>query len=103
MKLIQVNYKREQVSTAPDLMARLTESANRMATLPGLVWKVWGYDDATLSYSGFYLFDNEASARAFGDGRMIESLSSQEDVSEIRVTYFDVDERLTHITRGPLG
>jgi hypothetical protein len=70
--------------------------------VPGLVWKLWSYDDDEQTAASVYLFDSEESARAWGDGPMKPALSSHEGIGDIEVSYFDVDEDLSAITRAPL-
>jgi len=44
---------------------RAREVAARIAETPGLVWKIWGLDDATGEGTSLYLFRDAASAAAF--------------------------------------
>ena len=52
---------------------------------------------------GLYLFDSEEHARAWGDDMLHASLGHMPGVSDIETRYYDVDERLSAITRGPLA
>ena len=49
---------------------------------------------------GIYLFDTEEHARVWGDEMLPNSLGRLPGLSEVDARYFDVDERLTAITRG---
>jgi Putative mono-oxygenase ydhR len=102
MKLLQVNYSRERGQDFPEQTEYLLSAAERIAGVPGLQWKVWIYDDAKHAAGGIYLFDSEEQARAFGDS-IPESLGKLPGVSDIDRRYFDVDERLSEITRGPVA
>ncbi len=103
MKLLQVNYRRERGQDDADQAEHLLGAAERIAGLPGLQWKVWIYDDAREAAGGIYLFDTEENARRWGDEMLPASLGRLQGVSEIDARYFDVDERLSAITRGPVG
>src|SRR5690349_15846860 len=103
MKLLQVNYRRERGQDDPEQSEHLLAAAERIAGLPGLQWKVWIYDDSEQAAGGIYLFDTEEHARLWGDQMMPSSLGSLLGVSEISARYFDVDERLSAITRGPVA
>lgn len=48
--------------------------AERIAATPGLVWKIWGLDDATGEGAGLYLFRGPASAAAFAGGPVLGAL-----------------------------
>ena len=103
MKLLQVNYRRERGQDDAEQAERLMGAAERIAGLPGLVWKIWIHDDAQGAAGGIYLFDSEEHARAWGDEALPASLGRLPGVSGIEARYFDVDERLSEITRGPLA
>jgi hypothetical protein len=102
MKLLQVNYGRERGQDDHEQTEHLLGAAERISGLPGLQWKLWIYDDARHAAGGIYLFDTEEHARAFGDEMLPASLGRLPGVSEINAQYFDVDERLSEITRGPI-
>ena len=103
MKLLVVRYGRQLGHDDPDQARGFTAAAEKIAEVPGLVWKLWSYDDAEQKAASIYLFEDEESARAWGDGPMKPALSSHEGISEIEVSYFDVDEELSAITRAPLA
>jgi hypothetical protein len=102
MKLLQVNYRRELGQNDPQQAEHLLGAAERISGLPGLQWKIWIYDDAQSVAGGIYLFDTEEHARKWGDEMLPGSLGRLPGVSDIQPRYFDVDERLSEITRGPL-
>lgn len=102
MKLLQVNYRRERGQDDPQQSEHLLSAAERISGLPGLQWKVWIYDDSQQAAGGIYLFDTEEHARTWGDEMLPASLGRLPGVSDIEAKYFDVDERLSEITRGPL-
>ena len=102
MKLLLVRYGRQRGHDDPDQARSFHHAAEKIAGLPGLVWKLWSYDDSAHVAASIYLFDSEEHARAWGDGAMKPSLGSHPGISDIAVSYLDVDEQLSAITRAPL-
>lgn len=102
MKLLQVNYRREHGQDNAEQAEHLLSAAERISGLPGLQWKIWIHDDSHEAAGGIYLFDTEDHARAWGDQMLPASLGRLPGISKIEASYFDVDERLSEITRGPL-
>ena len=103
MKILQVNYRRERGQGDAEQAARLQQDAEKIAQIPGLMWKVWIYDDEQQRAGGLYLFDSEEQARAFGDGILPGALGSLPGVDDIDARYYDVDEQLSAITRAPIS
>ncbi|MGN6868015.1 MAG: YdhR family protein [Solirubrobacteraceae bacterium] len=103
MKLLQVNYRRERGQDDHEQSEHLLGAAERISGLPGLQWKIWIYDDSRRAAGGIYLFDNEEHARTWGDEMLPNSLGRLPGVSDIETRYFDVDEQLSSITRGPVA
>jgi hypothetical protein len=103
VKLLQVNYRREHGQGNREQAESLLSAAEKISGLPGLQWKIWIYEDSEGAAGGIYLFDTEEHARAWGDDMLPGSLGELPGVSEIEARYFDVDERLTEITRGPVA
>ena len=102
MKLLQVNYRRELDQGGSEQADRLLGAAERISGPPGLQWKIWIYDDSKNAAGGIYLFDTEEHARAWGEQALPASLGRLPGVSAIEARYFDVDDRLSAITRAPL-
>ncbi len=103
MKLLVVRYARRLPSEDSDQARAFLAAAEKIARLPGLVWKLWGYDDAERAAESVYLFETEAHARSWGDGPLRAALGSHPGIGDIEVSYFDVDERLSEVTRAPLA
>ena len=103
MKLLVVRYGRRLGSGDPEQAKAFLAAAEKIAGLPGLVWKLWAYDDAEHVAESVYLFESEEQARAWGDGPMRSALASHPGISDIEVRYYDVDERLSAVTRAPVA
>jgi hypothetical protein len=103
MKLLVVRYGRQLESDDPEQARGFLAAAEKIAGLPGLQWKLWGYDDSEHVAESIYLFDGDEHARAWGEGPMRSALGSHPGISDIEVRYYDVDERLSAVTRAPLA
>lgn len=103
MKLLVVRYGRQLGRDDTEQARAFLEAAEKIAGLPGLRWKLWGYDDSEHVAESVYLFDTDEHARAWGDGPMTSALGSQPGISDIEVRYYDVDEQLSAVTRAPLA
>ncbi len=116
-KILQVNYKFpkpiKEVSKEEmeKLMSLAVEGAKHIATVPGLRRKIYLNNPKTGEVGGIYLFDDEASLKAylegpimtqrkagkFGDGVRVIS-----PIADVTIKQFDVMDELTKITRGPV-
>ena len=102
MKLLVVRYGRQLGRDDPEQARAFLAAADKIATLPGLVWKLWGYDDSEHVAESIYLFETGEQARAWGDGPMKSALGSHPGIGDIEVRYYSVDEQLSAVTRAPL-
>ena len=76
MKLLQVNYDCALPQDDAHRAEALMSAAYKIAQLPGLIWKIWIYNDEAQVAGGLYLFDTETDARSWGDGPMEPVLSA---------------------------
>jgi hypothetical protein len=102
MKLLVVRYGRARGHDDAEQARGFLAAAEKIAGLPGLRWKLWGYDDSEHTAESIYLFDTAEHARAWGDGPMKSALASHPGISDIEVRYYDVDEQLSAATHAPV-
>jgi len=76
MKLLLVRYGRQLGSDDPEQAGAFLTAAEKIAGLPGLIWKLWSFDDSQHRAESVYLFDSDEHARAWGDEPMRGALSS---------------------------
>jgi hypothetical protein len=100
-KLLQVNVKFS--ASKADLEAAWLPAAQPIADTPGLRWKVWLMNEAQHEAGGIYLFDNEGAAQSYIDGPIVAALKASPVISNIDAKLFDVMERHTATTRGPVN
>lgn len=82
-----------------DLVKPFTDYANAMRTVPGLVFKTWIRDGATLG--GFHVFEDRAAAEAYLAGDMVAGLTSNPAFSDFEIRHYEVLGELSSITRTP--
>ena len=99
-KILQINV-RFKVSAA-ELAKEFEAAAVPIAQVPGLQWKVFGMDEERSEGAGIYLFEDDASLKAYIEGPIIARMKSLEAFSDITMKHFDVVEGATAITRGPV-
>ncbi len=75
--------------------------AESIANEPGLRWKIWTENAETKMAGGIYLFDDMASAQAYAE--MHTARLQGFGVTGIRALFFEVNESLTQIDRGPIS
>ena len=79
-------------------LADSREAINIIASIEGLIWKVWTENHETGEAGGVYLFENEPALHAYLAAK-IERMKAA-GIDGLRVKEFDVNEPLTRITRG---
>jgi len=100
IKILQLNFK-FNVSRAEYEQA-VSSLASEFAAVPGLRWKIWMINEAEQEAGGIYLFDDEASVKAYLEGPLAAQVTSHPALSDFSVKQFDVMEDVTTITRGPV-
>ena len=102
MVIVQVNYRRPDMPKA-DWEARFTDDrAKQFLSVDGLQWKIWLDNSDERRAGGIYLFADRAAAEAYANGPIVARIKANPDVTELDIRIFDVRERMTEITRGPV-
>ena len=99
-KLLQINFT--ITTSTKDYATMAAPLADPIAKTPGLEWKVWIFNEQNHEAGGLYLFRDEASVNAYLHGDIVAGLKKQPTIKDISAKIFDVDEKLTHMTRGPI-
>jgi len=99
-RILQINYKFNVSRAEHD--QTVSALASDIAAVDGLRWKVWLMNEAESEAGGIYLFKDEASTNAFLDGPIVAQVVKQPALSNFSVKQFDVSEKNTAITRGPV-
>lgn len=102
MVIVQINYTRPDMPKA-DWEARYTDDrARQFLAVPGLQWKIWLDGEAERRAGGIYLFDTRAHAEAYMNGPIVARMKANPDITDLQIRIFDVRDRMTAITRGPV-
>ena len=99
LKLLHLDY----VFSGPwgdEMTAEYSDLAHRIATVPGLIWKIWTENRETGEAGGVYLFEDEPALDAYLETKLERMKAA--GTEGLRVRKFDVNEPLTWITRGRL-
>ena len=100
-KILQINFNYdipfEHLSDAS--LAR--KMAQPIAEVEGLKWKVWLHNPEEKSLGGIYLFEDEASVKAYLDSEGAKMASSSR-LSNLSFKVFDVLLEHSKVTRAPL-
>ena len=99
-KILQLNFK-FSVSRAEYEQA-VSPLASEFAAVKGLVWKIWIMNEAESEAGGIYLFNDESSLKAYLDGPLATKVKSHPAISDMSAKVFDVIDKVTAITRGPV-
>lgn len=103
MVVVQINYRRPDMSKADWDSRYSAETAAPFVSLPGLQWKIWLDDpsDSQLS-GGIYLFTDRATAQAYLDGPIVARMRANTALGDLQIRIFDVRQNMSEITRAPL-
>jgi len=85
------------------LLAHAREAAGIIASINGLIWKIWVSQEEKFEMGGIYLFANRETAEAYLDHPVIQTVSSNPAVMSRQSQLWDVVGPLSALTRAPLG
>lgn len=98
-----VLHLRFNLRVSPDVvLARSGDAANKIASVEGLIWKIWLVERQRQEVGGVYLFANRESAVSYLNHPIIEALCSNPAVVSMDCQIWEVEDALTALTRGPL-
>ena len=99
-RILQTNFKFNLPRA--DYEQAAASVASPIAGVAGLRWKIWTVNEAESEAGAIYLFDDEASLKAYLDGPIVAELASHPAFSDLSAKQFEVMEEQTAITRGPV-
>ena len=99
-RLLQLNFNFSV--TGPEYEAAVGPLAEDFAALHGLIWKIWMINEEEGEAGGIYLFEDEASVKAYLEGPLAAGVISHPALSEVSVKPFDVLDGPTAAARGPV-
>ena len=73
-----------------ELERRLNERKLRFLEVPGLIQKMYGYDEASGDACGIYFFENKEALTAFRDTELAKTIPAAYEATDIRREVYDV-------------
>jgi Putative mono-oxygenase ydhR len=94
---------RSKLRVLPDvLLAQSRQAATIIASVEGLIWKIWVVKTEEFEMGGVYLFASRASAEAYLNHPVVQALRSNPAVVSTDSQLWDVESSLSALTRAPL-
>jgi len=84
------------------LLAQSREAATMIASVVGLIWKIWVFEEEEFEMGGMYLFANRETAEAYLNHPVIQEVCSNPAVVSTQSQLWDVESSLSALTRAPL-
>ena len=98
-----VLHLRFKLRVPPDvLLAHSREAATIIASVEGLIWKIWVLQEEEFEMGGIYLFANRETAEAYLNHPVIQAVRSNPAVVSTQSQLWDVESSLSALTRAPL-
>ncbi len=99
--LLQLRFK---LRVPPHLLlAQSQQAATVIASVEGLIWKIWVFEEDEFEIGGMYLFANRETAEAYLSHPVIQAVRSNPAVILAQSQLWDVESSLSALTRAPLG
>jgi hypothetical protein len=95
-----ITYHLSDISQAEYLKQMVEPDAPVLATVPGLVSKVWLADEENNTFGGFYLWENTTAMEDFMHSDLVKAVVSRPFVRDVSSVDFDVNHNASLITRG---
>jgi hypothetical protein len=98
-----VLHLRFKLRIPPNLfLAHCREAATIIASVEGLIWKIWVSQEEEFETGGIYLFANREAAKAYLNHPVIQAVHSNPAVASSQSQIWEVDNWLSAMTRAPL-
>ena len=98
-----VLHLRFKLRVPPDvLLAHSREAATIIASVEGLIWKIWVLNEEESEIGGMYLFADRAAAEAYLNHPIVQAVCSNPAVASTQSQLWDVESSLSTLTRAPL-
>jgi Putative mono-oxygenase ydhR len=83
------------------LLAHSREAATIIASVDGLIWKIWVSQEEEFEMGDIYLFANRETAEAYLNHPVIHAVCSNPAVVSTESQLWDVETFLSALTRAP--
>src|SRR5215469_337820 len=83
-------------------LAHSREAATTIASVEGLIWKIWVLQEGESEIGGLYLFANRQTAEAYLNHPVLHAVCSNPAVVSSQSQLWEVESSLSALTRAPL-
>jgi hypothetical protein len=98
-----VLHLRFKLRVSPDvLLAQSREAATIIASVEGLIWKIWVLQEEEFEMGGMYLFANRETAKAYLNHPVVQAVCRNPAVVSTQSQLWAVESSLSALTRAPL-
>ena len=98
-----VLHLRFKLREPPDiLLGHSREAAKIIASVEGLIWKIWVLRKEEFEMGGIYLFANRETAEAYLNHPVVQAVRSNPAVVSTQSQLWDVESALSAFARAPL-
>ena len=98
-----VLHLRFKLRVPPDVfLAHSREAGAIIASVEGLIWKIWVFQEEELEIGGIYLFGSRQTAEAYVNHPIIQAVCSNPNVVSTQSQLWSVESSLSALTRAPL-
>ena len=84
------------------LLSHSREAATIIASVEGLIWKIWVMQEEEVEMGGMYLFANRETAEAYLNHPIVQAVCSDPAVVSAESQIWEVETSLSALTRAPL-
>lgn len=95
-----ITYQLGDISQAEYLKKMVEPDAPILATVKGLISKVWLADEEKNAFGGFYLWESRAAMEEFMHSDLVKAVVSRPFVKNVSSVDYGVNEKASLITRG---
>lgn len=98
-----VLHLRFKLQVPPGVMlAHSREAATIIASVEGLIWKIWVSQEEEFEMGGIYLFANRETAEAYLNHPVIQAVCGNPAVVSTESQLWDIESSLSALTRASL-
>jgi len=98
-----VLHLRFKLRVSPNaFLAHSREAATVIASVDGLIWKIWIFEEEESEIGGLYLFTSRETAEAYLNHPVLQAVCSNPAVVSSQSQLWDVESSLSALTRAPL-
>ena len=96
-------HLRFKLRVAPDVfLAKSREAATIIASVEGLIWKIWVLQQEEFEMGGVYLFASRETAKAYLNHPVIQAVCSNPAVVSSQSQLWEAESSLSALTLAPL-